>query len=314
MIFKNVIVYRFTKPFNITAEELEAKLKENVFSACGPQDISKQGWFAPLGKRGTQMVHTTDSRMMICLKQEDRILPPSVLNEAVAEKIEVIEENEDRKVTKKEKEQIKEDISHELLPKAFTKSKHTYAYIDIKSQFIIINAGSYKAAEGITTFLRKTIGSLPVIIPKVKQAPASVMTNWLTDITTIPSSITVNCECELRDLGEEGGVVRCKDVELEGEEVTSHLDAGKQAVMLGVTREEEQDKSISFKLNADLSVKGIKFSDLIKDNISDSYGEKPDAATRFDASFAIFGAEIANLIPFIFESFGGEEPLETINS
>lgn len=314
MIYKNVIFYRFTKAFSITEDELDAKLKENVFTACGAQDITRQGWYAPLGKRGTQLIHTTDSRMMICLKREDRILPASVLNEAVAEKVEQIEENEDRKVSKKEKEQIKEEISHDLLPKAFTKSKCTYAYIDIKSQLMIVNAGNHKAAEEITSFLRKTIGSLPLAIPKTKQAPAAIMTNWLTDSASVPAGITVDCECELRDLGEEGGVVRFKDVELEGEEVTSHLDAGKQAVMLAVTKKDDDEKSISFKLNADLSIKGLKFGDLLKDDISDSYGEKPDAATRFDASFAIFGAEIESLIPFILESFGGEEAIETVTS
>ncbi len=221
--------------------------------------------------------------------------------EAVAEKVAEIEETQMRKVTKKEKDEFKEQITHELLPKAFTRSRMTYAYLSPKDGFLIVNASSAKAAEDITSYLRKTIGSLPIRIPTVNQAPASVMTNWLAKNTLIPTGFEAEPECELRDMGEEGGVVRCKGVELDGEEISTHLEAGKQVVKLAMTWEE----NISFLLNEDLSIKRLKFGDVMQEQLDDSGAD--DAASKFDASFAIMSMEFAKLLPAIIEAFGGED-------
>ncbi|UZE97570.1 recombination-associated protein RdgC [Alkalimarinus alittae] len=301
MWFKNIIAYRFTKPFTLSEEALEQKLEESPFTPCGPTEVNRQGWVSPLGRHGQQLVHVTNGHWMICLKREDRLVPSTVVKEAVAEKVAEIEETQMRKVTKKEKDELKEQITHELLPRAFTRSKHTYAYLSPKDGFLIVNASSAKAADDITSYLRKTIGSLPIRIPAVNQAPAAVMTSWLTKDALMPTGFEAEPECELRDPGEEGGVVRCKGVELDGEEISTHLDAGKQAVKLAMTWEQ----NISFVMNEDLSIKRLKFGDVMQEQLDDSGAE--DAASKFDASFAIMSMEFAKLLPAVLDAFGGED-------
>jgi len=301
MWFKNIIAYRFTKPFTLSEDELESKLAESPFTPCGSSEVSRQGWVSPLGKHGQQLVHVTSGHWMICLKREDRLVPSSVVKEAVDEKVAEIEETQMRKVTKKEKDELKEQITHELLPRAFTRSKHTYAYLSPKDGFLIVNASSSKAAEDITSYLRKTIGSLPIRIPTVNQAPAAVMTSWLAKDALLPTGFEAEAECELRDPGEEGGVVRCKGVELDSEEISIHLEAGKQVVKLAMTWEE----NISFLLNEDLSIKRLKFGDVMQEQLDDSGAE--DAASKFDASFAIMSMEFAKLLPAVLDAFGGED-------
>lgn len=47
MWFRNARVFRFTKPFEITAEALEEKLQEDAFKPCGPQETSRQAGYRP---------------------------------------------------------------------------------------------------------------------------------------------------------------------------------------------------------------------------------------------------------------------------
>ena len=39
MWFKNLQVYRLTQAFDLSPEELDAKLDEHVFEPCGSQDM-----------------------------------------------------------------------------------------------------------------------------------------------------------------------------------------------------------------------------------------------------------------------------------
>ena len=106
MWFRNARVFRFTKPFDISAEELEEKLQADAFKPCGPQETSRQGWVPPLGKHGEQLVHSANGYHLIALRKEEKILPGSVVKEAVEEKAEAIEFEQGRKVRRKEKDEI----------------------------------------------------------------------------------------------------------------------------------------------------------------------------------------------------------------
>ena len=57
MWFKNLQVYRFTRPFELTTEQLETQLEACAFTPCGSQDISRFGWTRPLGKFGSTLTH-----------------------------------------------------------------------------------------------------------------------------------------------------------------------------------------------------------------------------------------------------------------
>ena len=72
--------------------------------------------------------------------------------------------NEDyRTPSKKEREQIKEDVIFELLPRAFSRTTVTlHAYINTKENIIVVNTSSRGKAEDVLSLLRKTLGTLPV--------------------------------------------------------------------------------------------------------------------------------------------------------
>ncbi|WP_404356408.1 recombination-associated protein RdgC [Methylotuvimicrobium sp. KM1] len=299
MWFKNLSVYRFTEDFTLTPAEFEEKLEQMPFRPCAAQQEMSFGWTAPLGRNSEQRVHSTNGFMMICAKVEEKVLPAAVINEMVLEKIQEAEDRENRKLSKKERTAIKEEICFELLPRAFTFSRKTYAYIDPKNGWLIVDSPSAKKAEDLISNLRKCLGSLPVVPPITQEKPVAVMTRWLMTQDT-PGDITIEDECELRSPGDEGGIVRCKRHDLSLPEIKNHLDTGKQVIKLAINWADR----IACIVDENLSIKRLKFLDLVQDQVADI--ETQDEAEQFDADFSIMSLELSTFLPRLIELFGGE--------
>ncbi|RRJ84187.1 recombination-associated protein RdgC [Aestuariirhabdus litorea] len=298
MWFKNLIIYRFTKPFTESAESLEAQLSEGRFRPCGKQELSSYGWVEPLGKQSDQLVHSTNGFLMLCARKEDRLLPASVVRERVAEKVQEIEAAEHRKVYKKERDSFKEEITFDLLPRAFTRNATTFAFIAPQQGLLLVDASSFKRAEELVSYLRGSLGSLPVVPPALKQAPASIMTQWLEQT---PVNFELGDEAELSEPGDEGGVIRCKRHDLTAEEIKIHLEAGKQVNKLSLSWSDQ----LNFLLSDDFSLKRLRFGDEIQEQASDQGGD--DAASRFDADFALMSRCLCDLVEALIEVLGGED-------
>ncbi len=301
MWFRNARVFRFTKPFDITAEALEEKLQADAFKPCGPQETSRQGWVPPLGKHGEQLVHSANGYHLIALRKEEKILPGPVVKEAVEERAEAIELEQGRKVRKKEKDEIKEQVVLEMLPKAFSKNRRCFAYLAPKDGVLVVDAGSAKQAEDLASTLRKSLGSLPVRPPAVEQSPAFTFTGWLNESIELPASISLGDECELKDPSEDGGVVRCKGLDLKADEIRNHLDAGMQVTKLAVT----WDNNVSFLLDDELGIRRLKFGETLQEQLDDV--DVDDAVARFDAAFTLMTLELSRLIPGLLDALGGED-------
>lgn len=299
MWFKNLAVYRFTEPFSLAADVLEQKLQQQPFRPCGGHDEFSFGWTAPLGKTSEALVHVSNGFMMLCAKKEEKVIPSSVINEMLQDKISEIEELEARKLPAKERTRIKDELIFELLPRAFSFSRKTYAYIDSQGGWLVVDAASPKKAEDLLSQLRKCLGSLPVVPISATAKPAGIMTQWL--LTNIaPKDIVIEDECELRSPEEEGGIIRCKRHDLALPEIKNHLDSGKQVIKLAMSWADR----LSFVLDENLSVKRLKFLDLIQEQAADI--EAFDEVEQFDADFSIMTAELAQFLPRLLELFNAE--------
>ncbi len=300
MWFKNLALYRFTEPFSLAADELEEKLADKRFAPCGKQDEFSMGWTSPVGGSVEQLIHASNGFMMLCLKKEEKVIPAGVINEMLEEKIAEKEEQEARKLSKKERTALKDELIFELLPRAFSFSKKTFAYIDPKGGWMIVDAASAKKAEDLLSHLRKCLGSLPVVPVNTVDKPVTVMTQWLLDTATTPKDLVVEDECELRSPEEEGSIIRCKKHNLALPEIINHLDTGKQVIKLAVNWTDR----LSFIVDENLAIKRLKFLDLIQDQVSDTDAE--DEVARFDVDFSIMSLELSNFLPRLLEIFGGE--------
>ncbi len=299
MWFKNLSPFRFTEPFTLNADELAEKLETLRFRPCGAHEESSFGWTAPLGKAEQSLVHSTNGYMMLCVKKEERVLPTAVVNEMIQEKAAEAEEQQGRKLSKKERTQLKDELIFDLLPKAFTFSRKIYAYIDPKGGWLVVDAASAKNAEDLLSLLRKSLGSLPAGPINTVNNPVMVMTQWLVTQQT-PADIVVEDECELLSPGEEGSVIRCKRHDLSLPEIQNHLDSGKEVIKLALSWADR----LSFVMDKNFSIKRLRFLDLVQDQLEDI--EIDDEDMRFDVDFSIMSAELSSFLPRMIELFGGE--------
>jgi recombination associated protein RdgC len=299
MWFKNIRAYRLTSPFTQTAEQLGEQLSERSFVPCAKSQALSLGWVPVLGTEEGELVHAAAGRLLVKMKREEKLLPSTVVRELLEEKVVAIESEQARKVYRKERLNLKDEIIQDCLPRAFTRSVSVFAYIDTRANWVFVDAVSAGRAEELLNLLRECIGTFPVLLPQVNNAPIAVMTSWLMH-RNLPEDFELGEECELRELGEEGGVVRCRGVDLLSEEVETHLHAGKQVARLSLG----WDERLQLVLAEDLCLRRLKFADeLLKENEDIP---EDDNAARIDADFALMADAIGSLQERIISIFGGE--------
>jgi recombination associated protein RdgC len=299
MWFKNLRVYTFAKPLAQTFEEIETALADKLFEPCGSMEKARLGWVSPLGREGEMLSHVQGNYLMLCCQKQERLLPAAVINEATDEKVAELEERQGRKIYRKEKRQIRDDVFVTLLPRAFTRNQQTFAYLSLADNLLVVNSGSAPKAEELLTLLRDTLGSLPVEIPTTSRAPADVMTRWLREQHG-SDNFVIDEECELFNPIDGSNVVRCKGQDLFSEEIQTHLGAGKQVKSLGVT----WNSAVSCVISEDLSVKRVKFVGM---NEEREQGEAESEVEKFDQEFAVMTLQLSGFFTDFFQAFGGIE-------
>ncbi|QYK00430.1 recombination-associated protein RdgC [Shewanella psychrotolerans] len=300
MWFKNLTVYRFNKPFSVDTEALEKSLEDFTFSPCSSQDISKFGFSKALGKLGQTLVHSAGDRHLICATKEEKILPSQVIKEALEEKVAQIEDEENRKLAKKEKDSLKDEITTTLLPRAFSRRSQIHALILPEIEMILVDSSSAAKAEELLALLRKALGSLPVIPMSFKTPIETQLTDWLKTDST-PAPFEMQDEAELKSDSDEGGIVRFKQQDLTENEVLAHIEVGKQVHKLAL----HFGQSIAFVLQSDAGIKRLKFSEEFRAG-NDEVGTE-DPLARLDADFALMGSELIALMNSLVEALGGME-------
>ncbi|WOZ57826.1 hypothetical protein ZP9_00010 [Shewanella phage ZP9] len=300
-MFKNIIAYRFNKPFSIDADSLEAAINDFKFTSCGSQDISKFGFSPAFGKYGKTLVHAAEGYLMVAVTKESKIIPAASIKERLDSLVEFTEHEGCRKLSKKEKDALKDEIITDMLPLALTKKSVTKALILLEQQLILIDSSSASKAEELLALLRKALGSLPVIPLSYKKTVESTLTEWVKSLSA-PSPFELQQEAELR--GNENEVAKFKNQDLAEDEVLAHIENGMQVHKLVLNF----GQSMSFVLCSSGDLKRVRFSEEFSAE-NDELGND-DPAARLDADFVLFSAEIKQLMNALSDSLGGYESLE----
>lgn len=306
MWFKNLQLYRFSKPFELDAATLGQQLEQQGFVPCGSQDTTRSGWVPPLGRHGSEFVHATNGYLMICAKRQDKLLPAAVINEELEEKALEIELRESRQLPRKERRSLRDEVYFNLLPKAFVRSSLQFAYISPRDQLLVVDASSVKRAEELLQQLRDALGSLSVIPLVSKHQPIDVMTRWISSGQS-ESGFELGEECELRDNADISSVIRCKNQDLAAAEIVNHLKTGMHVSKLALNWQQR----LEFVLDEKLVVKRLRFSDIVQEQANDTEAE--DVATRFDVDFSIMALELSRFIEALVDAFGGVDTNESSN-
>lgn len=296
MFFKNACIFRLARPFELSGEQLNEKLVDHQFVPCSGLRPSSFGWISPLGDvEDAPLVHEVVGCLLLCARREEKVIPPSALNEAIAERVEKLQAMEGRRVRSKEKQSIKDAALAELLPRALPRSKQIMGYISPRDQLLVIGTPTASEAEMFIDCMRASLNAFPVATPQIKAKPSDAFTRWLMH-RKLPEPFSLGDQCDLLD-PEDTSTVTCRRQDLATSEIRSHLEAGKICTRIGL----RWHGDLKFAIDRDLALKQIKTEDS-----NDDAPEDDDPIASLDAAFANMALEFARLIPALFEALGGE--------
>jgi recombination associated protein RdgC len=296
-MFKNLQIYRLPTNWLMGIIALEEMLSRGKFVKCPSNQPVSRGWVSP--RNNGPLVYSLAGQWLISLKSENRLLPSSVINEEVKERSSVMQEQQGYAPGRKQLKELKERVIEELMPRAFTKSSITNAWIDPINGYLAIDAGSPSKAEEVIEHLRHCLDEFPLSMLHTNISPSAAMADWLAGGES-PAGFTIDRDCELKSVGEEKAAVRYVRHALDGDEieheVKAHLSSGKLPTRLALT----WDDRISFVLTEKMEVKRVSMLDIIECEKSEN------ADDQFDSDFALMTGELGRFIPQLIEALGGE--------
>lgn len=307
MWFKHLHLYRLHGAPELDSSALASALDTHAAKPLGNADARRLGWTAPAGRLGGgQLLHEIQGHRLISALRQERLLPASVVKEEVDEKVADIEASEGRKVTRKEKTALKEQVTEELLPRAFVRSQKIDLWWDTRRHLIGINASSRTRAEDILDLLRETLGSLKATPISSQTLPIRAMTTWLGDPASRPSDLQLGDQVELKAKGDDG-VLRARQVDLDSDEIQQLLESGRQASKLAISLEGR----LSFVLHDDLALKSLRFGDALIEE-ADHADDGDDALARLETDFILMAQALSDDVIRLLEWLGGETQREPV--
>jgi recombination associated protein RdgC len=298
-MFKNALVYRIASWDPASMADIEDRLAGGRFIACGATQPESAGWIEPRGEKHGALVENVGGQLILQLCVERKPVPGSVVKAALNERLEKIEAETGRRPKGKQAKELKEEIVHELLPRAFPKRSRTLIWVDPKAGIVLVDAAGMKKADAIVTQLVELLGGgIVLTLLQTQTSPATAMSEWLRT-KEAPPGFSVDRECELKQPDSEKASVRYSRHTLDIDEVGEHIAQGKLPTQLAMT----WAGRVSFVLTESMTLKKIKLLDVVLEGAGASPGKDDNG---FDADVAIATGELGQLIPELIEALGGE--------
>jgi recombination associated protein RdgC len=299
-MFKSALIYRIGPWAKPELADLEQRLAAARFVACGASQPESVGWVPPRGDKHAALAESVGGHWILDLCTETKPVPSSVVKTELEARLDKIEQDTGRRPKGKAAKEMKEQILHELLPRAFPKRSRTPIWIDARNGFVLVGATGSKKADAIVTRLVELLGGqVPLQLLQTEMSPARAMALWLTE-QDAPAGFTIDRECELKQPDSEKAAVRYTRHTLEIEQVAEHIKEGKLPTQLALTYEGR----VSFVLTEAGALKKIKLLDVVLEAAEKSAGGKDEGG--FDADVALTTGELGQMLPALIGALGGE--------
>ncbi|NUZ07004.1 recombination-associated protein RdgC [Piscinibacter koreensis] len=296
-MFKNALVYRIDAWDAPTHEYLEERMDRARFLECTPTQPLSTGWVPPRADRHAALLESVGGQLILKLCTETKAVPGAVIKEQLDARLAQIESETGRRPKGKNAiRELKEQIVHELLPRAFPKRSTTLVWIDRENALVVIGASSLKKADAVVTQLLDAFDTLRLSPLQTALAPATAMSAWLSE-KEAPPRFSVDRDCELKQPDSEKAVVRYARHTLDIDEVGGHIREGKLPTQLAMT----WNSRVSFVLTDALTLKKISLLDVVVEKSS----LKDGGDDGFDADVAITTGELQHMLPDLIDALGG---------
>lgn len=291
-MFKNCIAYKVTPGFRFDAE----MLRRRQFRECGATDSRTDGFTDPCTHSTAGLVHSTGGYQLICWQTEDKLLPGSVVAEALAEKAYAFEKERGFKPGKKILSELRENVVLELLPRAFTQKRRTFAVLG--GGYLLLDTSSPARADDLIGSIRRALDAVPCKLISTKISATGAMATWIRSGEP-PAKLTIDSEAVLEMPTEEKPVVHYLRTDLGESEVVRRVEAGYMPKKVGMTF----DDKVSFVLNHHLHISRIAQLDLLEQ--AQRHEQAADMAEEFDGDVEIAAGLLVRLLDYLIVELGG---------
>ena len=300
-MFKNALVFQIDQWEQPTLAQFEERLDTGRFVECGASQPESAGWVPPRGDKSAPLAENVAGQIILKLCTETKAVPGSVVKTELDAQLDRIEKDTGRRLKGKKAREIKDEIIHALLPRAFPKRGHTLVWLDVGAKLIIVDTSSMKRADGVLTRLSELLGGgLKLSALQTTLSPAKAMADWLST-KEAPAGFTLDRECELKQHDSEKATVRYARHTLDIDEVGEHIKQGKLPTQLGMT----WSSRVSFVLTEAGTLKKIKLLDVVLESSGPDGGKSAGDDKSFDSDVALATGELARLIPELVDALGG---------
>ena len=302
MLLKNARIYQFTEPFAFDAESFEDQLLAHALQQCRPFELMSLGWSPVFGRQGV-LSYAAENCVMFQMTCQQKILPQSVVNEALAQKVEELEASMVSPLRAKEKKCLKDEVTQDLLTQAFCRNQNVMAYIDVKNQFLVVGSASASQADQFIELLTTTLGQLKVKCLESENT-AITLANWLRS-NDYPADWVILDRCTLTSpQAETHSVIKSQGHDLMSDPIQNIINQGAEVEELAFAW---QDR-LEFTLTKDLVIKSIKYP-LYKE-IKETRDDLNDNDIIV-ADFIFSSQTISALIVALIEQFGSASMIES---
>lgn len=303
--FRNALLYRLKSRWDVDVGQINEQLARLAFVPGTAVQQLSQGWVPSVADG--DLVHRVGDQLLLTLRTEKKLLPGSVITQFTKQRAAEIEERQGYRPARRQMKEIKEQVTEELIPKAFSIFRDTRVWIDPVNAWLLVDTTSAARADEAIGLLTKSVEGLPLALLRLTQSPARSMTAWLI-ADEAPAGFTIDQDTELKSTGDSRAAVRYVAQSIEIDAVRKHIDEGKQCTRLAMTWHDR----ISFVLTEPLALKRIAPLDVIReaDGQGTGGGASDDARAKFDSDFALMAGELAGLLADLVDALGGEPQAE----
>ena len=252
-ITRNLITY--AAEIHASAEELENRLPH--FATLGPHQRASSGFVNVIPDRDARVLQVPGG-WALCLREDSKAVPASEINKAAQEKATAIKEATGRKPGKKEMKEIKAEVIHDLLPRAFARQKMTYVLFSERTSRLFVNTGSQKSADLVMTHLVESLESVKtstVHVSEPKMGLTARLKNWLDEAEDDEcfGAFDIRQEVVLKSGNNKWAV--------KADSLRSAEETLREATAMGATVDSigfATDAGVEFRITAALRVQGVK--------------------------------------------------------
>jgi recombination associated protein RdgC len=281
-MFRNVFVYRL--PADFTAPDWHAVLAEQPLRALGPLELAIEG-FVPVFEGAPGFAHMQGDVARFLFARRTKLLPSSVINDALREKVRETEAQTGTRVGGRARRRLRDEILTTLLARAFERQSHTQAIVLPREGWLLVDTTSAKTAEACISAVREALGSFAVT-PAPFEGASLLLTHWLA-MQKLPKEFAFGDACVLAEPVEHGARWTGRGVDLAGDEVRQHLESGMRVQSLRLGYREHVEFTLT---DAHFLLRSLRLT------VESDGGAAEDAAGEADAQMALFLGEVTPLL------------------